>query len=407
MATLLSLPGTAVASSSPPNTVVNGQIFLGDVFQGTVDVVVEAADDATVVATALGNVASATSDHAGVDIENDQVLDGDGRARAELHGGMIGESKTIATAMGNGVTAAACCGAVDAASSQTVASGAKIDAKVDVSPNNDAYAQFGYVDAHAASTANAVDVKSASGDVSASSLQTNGAGVRGRADVSADRLEYETMVSGTGIGNAVTARAADGAIDLDVDQSNTGGRVAGISTVTAPYADAVMATGSAVANSIYSVNAYGDANIDAVQSNTADVVGRARIVIDRLGYDVMAGATATGNTALATTIGGDVAVDIEQENFGGGVSAQATIDNPGGVREPGRMMSASATAYGNVIGATACSECRQDIRASGSQINGADVSARTSISTGSAGSVGASATAVGNAATYQTVNPNR
>ena len=96
-----------------------------------------------------------------------------------------------------------------------------------------------------------------------------------------------------------------------------------------------------------------------------------------------------------------------EENLAGGVRAETTIDNPGGVREPDRTMSASSTAYGNVIGASACSECRQDINATGSQINGANVSARTRIATGSAGSVGASATAVGNAATYQTVNPHR
>jgi hypothetical protein len=119
----------------------------------------------------------------------------------------------------------------------------------------------------------------------------------------------------------------------------------------------------------------------------------------------MAGASATGNNVLATTVGGDVTIDVAQDNAGGGVRAQTTIDNAEGVREPGRAMSASSTAYGNVIGASACSECRQTIDATGSQTNGADVRARTRISTSSAGTVGASATAVGNAATYQTVNP--
>jgi hypothetical protein len=95
-------------------------------------------------------------------------------------------------------------------------------------------------------------------------------------------------------------------------------------------------------------------------------------------------------------------IDVMQDNAGD-VYANAAL-----VGEGGDAALASAAAYGNSVSAALCAYCDENVpslTASNSQVNTGDVNAQATVSAPRARTIGATATAIGNAATYQVSGP--
>ena len=117
-----------------------------------------------------------------------------------------------------------------------------------------------------------------------------------------------------------------------------------------------------------------------------------------------AGAYGVGNQATVANVGSDTVMDVAQSN-GGDVYANAALAGDGG-----GMALASSAAYGNSISGSVCTSCDASgavpgLYASSNQTNDGNVYSSSVIHTTGATAIGATSTAIGNAATYQVRPP--
>ena len=145
----------------------------------------------------------------------------------------------------------------------------------------------------------------------------------------------------------------------------------------------------------------GSKHID--QRATANVDASSYVTLggDFLGF-ASSGAYGVGNQAIVSNVGSDTVMDVTQDNAGD-ISANAATAGEGGV-----MALASSAAYGNSVSGSLCAYCDTNVpslQASADQTNSGDVRATATVNTPRAATVGATATAIGNAATYQVRGP--
>ncbi|MEZ5972693.1 MAG: hypothetical protein R3C31_12860, partial [Hyphomonadaceae bacterium] len=138
---------------------------------------------------------------------------------------------------------------------------------------------------------------------------------------------------------------------------------------------------------------------------TSQVQADSYVTLDRefTGF-ASAGAYGVGNQTSVTNVGSDAVLDVTQSNSGG-VSANSALAAAGG-----GMALASSAAYGNSITGAVCNGCDANggvpgLYASSSQTNDGSVYSSSTIRTSGASTVGATATAIGNAATYSARPP--
>lgn len=376
----------------------NNQYNGGDATAVT-DVQADWAHDAGGTAIASGNAVTTTQEDSDSSLTSSQHMDGDTSAHVNA---------TVWTATGNvAITSAAVANGGTAA---IVNGSSEIDAE-----------QLGHGDANATVTLrngyaqNAATSASASNNTAAVSAenaalrllmnQESVGAVNASAEMDADIVENQAVSGVIASANNLSAGGETATILTATRQNATGGAVSARSDIYAGYATDTSGNATANANSVTIDNQWGYVNAAIEQNSTATVSADSYVTLggDFEGFG-SAGAYGVGNQTTVANLGSDTVMDVAQSN-GGDVSANAALQ-----AGSGGMALASSAAYGNSITGSLCTDCDASgavpgLYASSTQTNDGDVYSSSAIRTTGANIVGATSTAIGNAATYSARPP--
>jgi hypothetical protein len=394
-AALVALAPAAALAHEPPSVVLNGQVNFSDV-QGLVVVNAAAAHGVTAPAAALGNTMSARAAGRGMDITSNQELGADVLATSRIGVDQArGVTVGTAVAQGNAAQAEACCADLTVNAAQTVREGSDIAAS--------SVMQLGSADtvASAASgTANAWGISSNHGYVDSYVLQRSAGNVTAVSSVTACCNNNALTSGATAAGNSAQIYGEAATVYLDTVQQNSGA-ITGVSRVNVGSATNVTSAASAAANTARIDNRWGYAQMAGYQENSGQVEAISEVHLGDWGGFAVSGSNALGNSAMVSNLGSDATLDIVQNNFAtGGVSSFASLE---GSSSRGGVGVVTATAMGNAATVYACQTCGEgSVKVEGyvSQYNYAPVTATAVVGVGSAGAITASATAVGNSASF-------
>jgi hypothetical protein len=394
-AALLATAALFSATAAHAQTRVNDQYQL----RGTTAVInVEAGTvyDAAATAIAAGNVASAVSEDQATAIDNTQHMDGDARAEANATVWYAeGNVAVNASAIGNGGTSVSRNGDADLNSTQLA--------------HGDASASARFTGGDAA---NAATSASASGNVAAVSMENGQAGLvasqQSTGAIGASVEADHCCVAGQVVSGAIASAnnftvGGDTATTLTDTTQSASGNVNARVDLYAGYVTDASGNATANANALTIDNEWGYVNARVNQNASAAVTAESYVTLggDFLGFG-SAGAYGVGNQAIVSNVGSDTVLDVTQTNSGH-ISADVAF-----VGEGGESALASAAAYGNSVTGSLCGYCDDNnpsLTASNDQINSGAVSANASLATPYARTAAATATAIGNAATYQVAGP--
>jgi hypothetical protein len=389
---------TALAGAPAAYAQSNNQHQAGDATAVT-NVQAGWANDAGATAVASGNAVATTQEDNDSELTSTQHMNGETTAQANA---------TVWTATGNvAITSAA----VSNGGTATIVNGSsEIDAE-----------QLGHGDANATVTLrngysyNAATSAAASNNTAAVSAenaevrllmnQESTGSVNASAEMDADIVEDQAVSAAIASANNLSVGGETATILNATRQNATGASVTARSDLYAGYATDASGNATANANSLTIDNQWGYVNAAIEQNSTAQVSADSYVTLgsDFSGFG-SAGAYGVGNQALVSNVGSDTVMDVTQSN-GGDVSANAALAG-----EDGGMALASSAAYGNNISGALCTNCDASgavpgLYASSSQTNDGNVYSSATIRTTGANMVGATSTAVGNAATYSVRPP--
>ena len=193
--------------------------------------------------------------------------------------------------------------------------------------------------------------------------------------------------------NTMVADVSSGDADLAGSQIMAGYRTEALADVHIYEAGYITASTDAVANTIDVAADGGSAGLVSNQTNISPVNAQSSVTAKYFDQGE-SHAYGVGNSASLSNIGPKTELSNTQNN-GGEVTARATFDGAGG-----RDVTTSATAYGNIVSASACTDCGGVMQVDSSQISTANVNAitSTSLSKGRVRSVSGTSSAVGNSA---------
>lgn len=353
--------------------------------------------DAAATAVASGNVVTVVADDAVTAMDNDQHMDGDASATADaIVWDAEGNIAVSSAAVGNGATAALTNSDVEISSAQRA--------------NGDAHAATTFTGGYAA---NAGASASSSGNVGAISVENTTLRMfsdqRSDGAISATVDAEHCCVAGQVVSGAVASAnnlsvgGETSTVLVDVNQTATGDSVAARIDLYAGYAYDASGNATANGNSVAVDNQWGYVNASIDQRSTANVSADAFVTLggDFIGFG-SAGAYGVGNQAIVSNVGSDTAMDVTQNNSGD-ISAVAALSGEGG------DALASSAAYGNSVTGYVCGYCDSNVpslMATNDQTNTGDVNSTARVIAPRARTAAATATAIGNAATYQVDGPN-
>lgn len=377
-------PAYAQASGQSAQTQLRGAY-------SNVDVTVGQAGDVGATAVAAGNATSVNSDDSNVDLHTDQRMEGDANATANAtvwHAD--GTVATSSAAISNGATATASNGNVGVRVRQ-IAHGAS-SARTNVVTSDVGAA------ASSASAGNNVAALSADhGDIRADIAQASTGAVSAQTvakhdsggDLVADAIASANNVNAAGDTTtsltSTTQSAYSASVDARVD-------------LYAGSANNIVGNATANANTVNVDNQWGYVNARARQNASANVHAEGYVT---LGGDfglASSSAYGVGNSASASNFGSDTALNVAQNNSGD-TEANAALAASGN----GEQALASSSAYGNVVTGTLCTGCdnsQATLDTTSSQTNTGDVRSTALVQADRARQVAASASAIGNAASY-------
>jgi hypothetical protein len=397
MRTVLSLLiSTALAGAPAAYAQSNTQYQAGDATAVT-DVEADWANDAGATAVASGNAVTTSQDQNDTNLTSSQHMDGEATA---------GAGATVWTATGNVTTTSA---ALSNGSTAVVTNGS----------SNIESEQLGHGDANATTTLrsgyanNAATSASASNNTAAVSAenaeiralmnQESTGSVNASSEMDAGIVEDQVVSGAIASANNLSI-GGDTATMLNATRQNaTGESVSAHSDLYVGYATDASGNATANANSTTIDNQWGYVNAAIEQNATSNVQTDSYVTLggDFTGF-ASAGAYGVGNQTTVSNTGSDTVLDVTQSNAGG-VSANAALAGDGG-----GMALASSAAYGNSITGSLCAYCDTNVpsmTATSNQTNDGAISSSSTIRTTGATTVGATSTAIGNAATYQTRGP--
>ncbi|MGE0532566.1 MAG: holdfast anchor protein HfaD [Hyphomonadaceae bacterium] len=389
---------TTALVSAPAYAQSNNQYQAGDATAVT-NVEADWAGDAGATAVASGNAVTTTQEDNDTNLASTQHMDGDTSAEANA---------TIWTATGNvAITSAA----VSNGGTATIADGSSdIDAQ-----------QLGHGDANATVTLrngyslNAATSASASNNTAAVSAQDAAlrllmnqesvGSVNASTEMDVDIVEDQAVSGAIASANNLSVGGETETVLNATRQNASGGSVTARVDLYAGYATDASGNATANANSVTIDNQWGYVNAAIEQNSNVTVSADSYVTLgsDFTGF-ASAGAYGVGNHTTVANIGSDTVMDVAQSN-GGDVYANAALDAGGG-----GMALASSAAYGNSITGALCTDCDATgqvpgLYASSNQVNDGNVYSSSTIRTTGANTVGATSTAIGNAATYSARPP--
>ncbi|ANP47504.1 holdfast anchor protein HfaD [Candidatus Viadribacter manganicus] len=395
-AALSLLLSTALVGAPAAYAQSNNQYQSGD---ATAVTNVEAgwANDAGATAVASGNVVTANEDGSDTELDSTQHMDGATSAEADA---------TVWTATGNvAITTAA----VSNGATATVTNGASTINTAQIGHNDataSTYLRSGYAYNAATSASasnNTAAVSAQNAEILVLTDQSSTGSVSASAEMDAGIVEDQAVSGAVASANNLSVGGETATVLTATRQDATGASVSARSDLYVGYATNASGNATANANSVTIDNQWGYVNAAIEQNATASVSADSYVTLggDFIGF-ASAGAYGVGNQATVANVGSDTVLDVAQSN-GGDVYANAALAGDGG-----GMSLASSAAYGNSISGSVCTSCDMSVpslTASSSQANDGNVYSSSVIRTTGATTVGATSTAIGNAATYQAYTP--
>lgn len=389
---------TALAGAPAAYAQSNSQYQAGD---ATAVTNVEAgwANDAGATAVASGNTVATTQEENDSELTSTQHMDGATNADANATvWTATGNVAITSAAVSNGGVAAINGGSSDIDAEQT----GHGDANATVTLRN-GYSYNAATSASASTNTAAVSAQNA--ELRMLMNQESSGSVNASAQMDADIVEDQAVSGAIASANNLSIGGETTTVLNATRQNATGASVTARSDLYAGYATDASGNATANANSVTIDNRWGYVNAAIEQNSTAQVAADSYVTLgsDFAGFG-SAGAYGVGNQALVSNIGSDMTMAVSQAN-GGNVSANAAL-----VGEDGGMALASSAAYGNNISGSLCTTCDASgavpgLSASSAQTNDGNVYSSATLRTTGANMVGATSTAIGNAATYSARPP--
>lgn len=356
------------------------------------------AHDAASTAVASGNVVTVTAEDADTFLLNDQRMDGDTSATVNANVDEAHDNVTVSSAaVANGSTADLR-GSTVTIDSLTIANG---DTSA-VTNFTGGSALNGATSASAAGNVAAVSAEYSDAELLIAQ-ESNGSTT---ATINADHgyLEDQVVSGAVASANNLTVSGYTTTLLSRTRQNAHGDDVSANVNLRADHATDASGNASASANTITVDNQWGYLETRVIQNASANVSANSQVVIDDHFHGfASAGAYGVGNQLVAGNVGSDTLVNSVQDNAGD-ITANADLSASGG-----DMALASAAAYGNEVTGYVCTQCDTNVpslSANNDQTNSGDVSARARVNSAYANTAAASATAIGNAATYSARGPN-
>ena len=392
VAALALMPAMASAQHGAHN-VLNGQMQLNDVI-GVLNVEMGNANGIAGTATAAGNNMAARSVERDMNVVSTQTLNGNVGALSNISAGSArGVTLSTAVTAGNTAQVVGCCAATTSDVNQITTYGKSINATSVV--------RTGSADAIVSatqSTGNSFAGWTANGYTNGFAGQYNGATIN--ADSVVEACCNNTSITSGSVAAANSARwgGESATIYANVDQKNYAD-VAATSRVGVHSATNVTSAAAAGGNLAEIQNKWGYAQMDGYQENNNRITAASAVSLGDWGGYAVSGANSIGNSALVSNLGSDVTMSMMQRN-NGDVNSFASLE---GNSSRGGVGAVSSMATGNAITGYACASCGSagvKVEGYSNQYNNAAVNATTFVGVGTAGPISASATAIGNSATF-------
>ncbi len=374
-------------------------------FTSGLNVVVGDVTDVTAASTALGNTVSVLVDTGDLVVDNQQTLTASGQAQSVVTVNSANNSlDSLASTFGNSATITTCCGTINGVSTQSTAAGTTIASTSDVNITDWAIDPT----SSASAVGNALAYETWGGDlISAWGGQTNDAAIDATATIDGPLLADSATATATSVGNSAQMGGENTTLAVDANQTNTATSVSSTASITSANGEDSIATATASGNNYSVENAFGFADVTSTQDNNATITAQSDLTLtDWEGWNASS-AYAVANSTIASNIGSDLQIDNTQFNDG---TVTATADfaggNAGGVGANGITdVVVSSAAFGNAVSGYICTTCGGGVTATNHQTNSATISASTTVVSGNGGAIVATASAVGNSATFHTVDP--
>jgi hypothetical protein len=384
-------------SAASRGRVVNGQLQIGDIFAGQRLNVIDPADGVGAWSGANGNSLEASAQDRDLRVRSVQTVEG--RVGADTNVTVHGwspQTTALSAAVGNSAQTGVHHGSVRAQAEQLLDVDASVEARTRVtarpSSSMDTSATalaFGNDQAHTAHGERAV--------VRAGQFHY-GQGASARVDASLAHVKGRADLLAAAGSNQLTVTADTDAVRVRGTQVATGSTEASIGAHV-PNGYLVNGLSSAAANSVTLSNEGASTDARLRQQHEGYVRGETALYVGEFG-GVSAQAFAAANTVSAAASGDVLKIDTDQLNTGG-VDAYASFDG-----QDGYDAEVHASATGNGVAVQGCSDCDGVLNGDNNQVNSGDVAATTRADVGAgARSVNATATAVGNSASYVVNRP--
>ena len=392
IAAIALLPAVANAQHAA-YSVLNGQVQLNDVISN-LHVQAASSQGTSASGVAAGNAVTVGAVEREVNFVNNQHLRGSVIAANQVEIGTAhGTTTNTAVASGNSAQVQGCCAVTRTSSDQVAVTGSQV-AAIALTRVNSADTVVTATQA----TANNFASTTTQGYSDARAGQYSAASVDSHARVEACCNNGSITSSAVAAANAARWTGEAATIYAHVDQKNYG-PVNASSRIVLNNGTNLMSGASAAGNVAELQNSWGYAQMDGYQENQGNVSASSEITLNDFGGFAVSGANAIGNSALVSNIGSDATMAMTQNNFGA-VSASASFN---GASSRGGVGQVSSSAVGNAMTGFACAACGSaSVKMEGyaTQYNSGPVTATTNVNFGTAGHIVASASAVGNSASF-------
>ena len=228
--------------------------------------------------------------------------------------------------------------------------------------------------------------------------QYNGAAINSNSIVEACCNDISVTSGSVAAANSARWGGETATIYADVDQKNYAD-VNATSSVAIDSGTNVTSAAAAGGNLAEIQNKWGYAQMNGYQENNNAINASSVVQLGDWGGYAVSGANSIGNSALVSNLGSDVTMSMSQYN-NGDVNSFASLQ---GNSSRGGVGAVSSMATGNAMTGYACASCGEgSVKVEGyaNQINNGAVNAGTFVNVGTAGPISASATAIGNSATF-------
>lgn len=392
VAAIALFPAMASAQHGAYN-VLNGQMQLNDVL-GVLNVEMGAGHGATGTAAAAGNNMAAKAVERNMNVVSTQTLNGNVGAQSTISAGSArGVTVSTAVAGGNIAQVEGCCAVTTSDMNQITTYGKSVNANSVV--------RVGSADTIVSATqatSNQFSGWTANGATNGFAGQYNGAAINSNSVVEACCNNDSVTSGAVAAANSARWGGESATIYANVDQKNYAD-VNAMSRVSIHSATNVTSGAAAAGNLAEIQNKWGYAQLDGYQENNNAINAASVVQLGNWGGHAVSGANSIGNSALVSNLGSDVTMSMGQHN-GGNVTSFAMLQ---GNSSLGGVGVASSMATGNAMTGYACASCGSagvKVEGYSTQFNSGNVTAATHVGVGTAGMINASATAIGNSATF-------